>query len=43
MIEYLRFAVGFCFWLLLFLLLGSLCALGIWSLVIVMREMRRRK
>ncbi len=43
MIGFLQFAVQFCFWLFLALVLGSLCAVGIWTLLVVIRGMKGRK
>ena len=43
MIEVLEYITVFCFWLFLALVLGSLCAIGIWALVIAVRSLRRQK
>ena len=43
MIESLEFICNFCFWLFLALVLGSLCALGVWVLVVTIRSLRGRK
>ena len=43
MIEALEFIVSFCFRLFLALVLGSLCALGIWVLIATIRSLRGRK
>lgn len=43
MIDILQYTAQFCFWLFLALVLVSLCAIGIWTLISVVRSMRRRK
>ena len=43
MIEALQYMVTFCFWLFLALVLGSLCALGIWTLAAVIHGMKGKR
>ena len=43
MIEALQYMVTFCFWLFLALVFGSLCVLGIWTLVTAVRYWKEKK
>ena len=42
MIEGLRFIAAFCFWLFLALVTMTLCAIGVYVLVYVVRTLRER-
>ena len=43
MIDFLRWVAGFCFWLIIASVLLTLCAIGLWVTVNVIRELRKRK